>query len=67
MMKKIYFEEAIEDTDTMKLKSLLKKNLRNSGHRDALLKIGRLSPEFNVMNLFEDQEDFSEMIRTGSP
>ena len=36
----------------MKLESFLSRNLKNSGLRDAMLKIGRFSPNFSVFNVF---------------
>ena len=66
-MKKIILEDAQEESNTkpkesnekrktakMRLKSLLQINLKNLGLRDALLKIGRLSPLFSLINVFQD-------------
>jgi len=35
----------------------------NSGLRDAILKIGRISPDFSIFKTFSDQEAFDEMIK----
>ena len=45
------------------LSSILTQNFENSGIRDLLLTIGRLSPIFSLLKTISSQEDFKDFIK----
>jgi len=58
LLNKTYLEQNADGTELV-LQSYLSRSMDNSGLRDAILKIGRLSPNFSVFKTFADQEAFN--------
>jgi len=65
LVKKTYLKENEEGT-ALEMQSYLSKE-EDSGKRDGMLKIGRLSQGFSVFKTFSSQDDFFEMIETSTP
>ena len=57
LLSKTYLEKNDDGTE-LELQSYLTRIMNNSGLRDAILKIGRLSPNFSVFKNFSNQEAF---------
>jgi len=58
LLNKTYLEQNADGTELV-LQSYLSRSMDNSGLRDAILKIGQLSPNFSVFKTFADQEAFN--------
>jgi len=56
-----------KDGQPVSIHSFLSMNLDQTSLRDAILKIGRFSPDFSILNLFSSQEDFATMMKSGTP
>ena len=41
----------------------MQNHVKEPTYRDALLKIGRLSPEFSLFSMFTEQKNFQEIVR----
>lgn len=48
------------------LRSLIQDTIKEAGFRDALVKIGRISPIFSLLNALGDQNDFGELVASSS-
>ena len=66
LVKKTYLQLKNDGTQ-LELQSYLSRSLTNSGLRDAILKIGRLSPNFSVFKIFQGQDDFGQLIEKSTP
>lgn len=66
LVKKTYLQLKTDGTE-LELQSYLSRSLSNSGLRDAILKIGRLSPNFSVFKIFQSQDDFGQIVEKSTP
>lgn len=57
----------VKDGESVAIHSYLSMNLENTSLRDAILKIGCISPDFSILDFFSDQEDFQKMIKSATP
>ena len=48
------------------LRSLIQDTIKEAGFRDALVKIGRISPIFSLLNALGDQNEFGELVASSS-
>ena len=53
--------------ESVSIYSYLSLHFANTGLRDAILKIGRFSHDFSILNSFSCQEDFQKLIKSGTP
>ena len=65
LLKKTYLQEN-DDGTALEMHSYLSKT-SDSGTRDGILKIGRLSQNFSVFKTFSSQDDFEKMIAIETP